>query len=143
MYKKNFEKFNEREFDETVINGLDWEEICMIRIGNSSASFKSFHDTVNFHIDEMVPSRQVTLKQFRLMLKPWITKEILKKCDERDNLLKEIKNENDPVMIKILRTNSNALRNQITKEKRQGKKAHFAALFEKKQKHCCKYLEMH
>ena len=131
MYKKDFKKFNEREFDETVINGLNWEEICMIRCGSSSASFKSFHDTVNFHIDEMVPSKQVTLKQFRLMLKPWITKDILKNCDERDNLLKEIKNENDPIRTKILRTNFNAIRNQITKEKRQGKKAHFAALFEK------------
>ena len=30
---------NEREFDETVINSLNWEEICMIRIGSSSASF--------------------------------------------------------------------------------------------------------
>ena len=79
IYKKDFENFNEREFDETVINGLDWEEICMIRIGNSSASFKSFYDTVNFHIDEMIPSKQVTLKQFRLMLKPWITKDILRK----------------------------------------------------------------
>ena len=103
----------------------------MNRIGSSSASFKSFHDTVNFHIDEMVPSKEVTLKQFRLMLKPWITKNILDKCDERDNLLKEIKNENDPARIKILRTNYNGLRNQITKEKREGKKAHFAALFEK------------
>ena len=65
------------------------------------------------------------------MLKPWITKDILKKCDERDSLLKEIKNENDPVRTKILRTNFNILRNQITKEKREGKKAHFAALFEK------------
>ena len=137
MYKKDFEKFNEREFDETVINALNWEEIRMIRIGSSSASFKSFHDTVNFHIDEMVPSKEVTLKQFRLMLKPWITKNILDKCDERDNLLKEIKNENDPVRVKLLRTNFNALRNQITKEKRQGKKAHFAALFEKKQIHSC------
>ena len=57
MYKKDFEKFNEREFDETVINGLDWEEICMIRIGNSSASFKSFYDTVNFNIDKILRNR--------------------------------------------------------------------------------------
>ena len=62
MYKKDFDKFNEREFEEIVINGLDWEEICMIRIGSSSASFKSFHDTLNFHIEEMVPSKEVTLK---------------------------------------------------------------------------------
>jgi hypothetical protein len=131
MYKKDFENFNEREFEETVINGLDWQEICMIRINSSSASFKSFHDTLNFHIDEMVPSKKVTLKQFRLMLKPWITKDILRKCDERDSLLKDIKAENDPIRKKILRTNFNALRNQVTKEKRQSKKAYFAAQFEK------------
>ena len=131
MYKKDFEQFNEREFEEIVINGLNWEEICMIRIGSSSASFKSFHDTLNYHIDEMAPSKQVTLKQFRLMLKPWITRDILRKCDERDKLLKEIKDENDPIRKKILRTNFNILRNQITKEKRQNKKNHFAEQFEK------------
>ena len=97
MQRKDFDKFNEWEFEEMVIDGLDWEEICMIRIGSSSASFKSFHDTLNFHIDEMVPSKKVTLKQFRLMLKPWITKDILRKCDERESILKDIKSENDPI----------------------------------------------
>ena len=97
MQKRDFDNLNLREFDEIVINGVNWEEICMIRIGNSSASFKSFQDTLNFHIDEMVPSKVVTLKQFRLMLKPWITKDILRKCNERDSLLMDIKNENDPV----------------------------------------------
>ena len=131
MFKKDFKQFNEREFEETVINGLDWEEICMIRIGSPSASFKSFHDTLNFHIDEMVPSKKITLKQFRLMQKPWITKDILSRCDERDSLLNELKSEDDPIRKKILRTNFNSLRNQITKEKRQSKKAYFAAEFEK------------
>ena len=120
---------------------MDWDEICMIRIGNSSASFKSYFETVNFHLDEMVPTKQVTLKQFRLMLKPWITKDILNKCDERDNMLREIKSEEDPIRKKILRTNYNSLRNQITKEKRQSKKAYFAAQFEKKQKYCVCCLE--
>ena len=131
MFKKDFKQFNEREFEETVINGLDWEEICMIRIGSPSASFKSFHDTLNFHIDEMVPSKKITLKQFRLMQKPWITKDILSRCDERDSLLNELKSEDDPIRKKILRTNFNSLRNQITKDKRQSKKAYFAAEFEK------------
>ena len=35
MFKKDFDQFNEREFEELVINGLNWEEICMIRIGSS------------------------------------------------------------------------------------------------------------
>ena len=73
----------------------------MIRIGSSSASFKSFHDTLNYHLDEMAPFKQITLKQFRLMLKPWITRDILRKCDERDETLKEIKNENDPIRKKF------------------------------------------
>ena len=131
MFKKDYDKFNLREFEEVVINNVDWEEICMIRYGNASASFKSYLDTLKYHIDEMVPSKQVTLKQFRLMLKPWITKEILEKCDERDNLLKELKSEEDPIRKKILRTNYNSLRNAVTKEKRQSKKNYFTAQFER------------
>ena len=58
----------------------------------------------------------------------------LRKCDERDKLLKEIKYENvrNPVRKKKLRTNFKILKNQVTKEKRQSKKNHFLALFEKK-----------
>ena len=131
MFKKDFDQFNIREFEELVINGIDWNEICMIRIGDSSASFKSYLDTLRFHIDEMVPNKKVTLKQFRLMLRPWITKEILKKCDDRDALLNELKAEVDPIRKQILRTNYNSLRNQVTKEKRQSKKSYFAAQFDR------------
>ena len=46
----------------------------------------------------MAPLEKVTLKKYRLMLKPWITDEILKKCDERNNLLKLIKQETDPII---------------------------------------------
>ena len=53
--KRDFRDFNEREFEEVVINGVNWEEICMIRIGDASASFKSFHDTLNYHLDEITP----------------------------------------------------------------------------------------
>ena len=60
--KKDFKNFNEREFEELVINGVNWEEICMIRIGDASASFKSFHDTVNYHLDEMAPAHEVSKK---------------------------------------------------------------------------------
>ena len=84
--KKDFKNFNNREFEEVVINGQNWEEICMIRIGDASASFKSFHDTVNYHLDEMAPSYEVSKKELKLILKPWITKEILAKCDKRDDI---------------------------------------------------------
>ena len=65
------------------------------------------------------------------MLKPQITNDILGKCKERDSLLKDIKNETDPVKIESLRKDYKALRNEITQEKRDSKKAHYAAYFEK------------
>ena len=131
MIKRDFKNFNEREFDEIVINGLNWDEICMIRIGDASASFKSFHDTFNFHLDEMAPSHEATKKEIKLKLKPWITAEILKKCDERDNLLSKYRTEKNPVIAAQLYKDYKQLRNQITKDKRRNKKAHSLAQFEK------------
>ena len=121
---------NEREYEENVINGINWNEICMLQYGNASASFKSFYDTHIFHLDEMSPYHEVTLKEFRLMTKPWITKDILSKCDARDDLLKKMKSESDPVRLQILDKEYKVLRNQITSEKRAGKKKHQTLQFE-------------
>ena len=63
----------------------------------------------------MAPLKKVTLKQFRLMVKPWITKDILKKCDERNNLLKIIKDESDPVKIVTLRMEYTPWANIVSK----------------------------
>ena len=129
--KKDFKNFNEREFEEIVVNGLNWEEICMIRIGDASASFKSFYDTVNFHLDEMAPDQEVSKKELKLMLKPWITKDILAKCDKRDELLKQFKSEKNPDTAAHIYKEYKMIRNQITAYKRRGKKAHNIAQFEK------------
>ena len=83
ILKRNYKFFHEAEFEETVINGLDWDEICMLRLRIPNVSVKNFFDTLNFHLDEMAPLEKVTPKQYRLMLKPWITSDILKKCDEK------------------------------------------------------------
>ena len=131
IFKRDFSKFNEREFDEVVISSINWDEICMLYRKDSNASFKAFYDTLNFYLDEMAPYKKVSRKEFRLMLKPWITNDILRKCNERDSLFKDIKNETDPVKIESLRKDYKLLRNKITQEKRDSKKSHYAAYFEK------------
>ena len=122
LYKRDWSNYIEREFEEVVINGTNWEEVCMLHFNDANVSFKSFYDTFIFHLDETAPYKKVTLKEFRLMLKPWITKEILRKCDERDSLLKNIKVETDPIKIESLRKEYKLLRNKITQEKRNSKK---------------------
>ena len=129
MYKRDYSNFTDGEFEETVINGVNWDEICMLRLKDASLSVKNFYDTITFHLDEMAPFKKVTLKQYRLMLKPWISKDILKKCDERDNLLRLISAEIDPAKIITLRHDYKDLRNRITAEKRASKKAHYTERF--------------
>ena len=48
--------------------------------------------------------KKVTLKEFRLVLKPWITKDILNKCKERDKLLKEILKEDNAIKLSYARS---------------------------------------
>ena len=131
--KKMFRRgpLNVNEYEEVVINGVDWNEICMLQYGDASASFKSFYETHVYHLDEISPFHEVTLKEFRLLTKPWITKEILAKCDARDALLKEIKSETDAQKLQSLNKEYKLLRNQITSEKRDGKKKFQIAQFEK------------
>ena len=129
MYKRNYKNFHEAEFQETVIDGINWDEICMFRLRSPDVSVKNFFDTLNFHLDEMAPFEKVNLKQYKLMLKPWITPELLKKCDERNALLKRIKEVSDPLLLSQLRTQYKTLRNMITDEKKRNKKAHFAEKF--------------
>ena len=131
IFKRDMSKFCDREFEEVVINGLNWEEICMLRFNDSNVAFSSFNNTVNFHLDEMSPYKKVTLKEFRLMLKPWITKDILNKCKERDKLLKEILKEDNSTKLVELREKYNKMRNEITNEKRTSKKEFHTAQFEK------------
>ena len=66
----------------------------------------------------MPPYKNVTRKEYKLMLKPWITKEILQTCKMRDSLIKSISKENDPAQITSLRIDYKKMRNEITKEKR-------------------------
>ena len=131
LYKRDFSNFSDREFEDVVINGTDWDEICMLQYNDPSASFASYYNKINFHLDEMAPLKKVTLKEFRLKLKPWISKEILLKCEKRDLLLKNIKNETDPTKIESLRNEYKTIRNEITHDKRSSKKAHFTAYFDR------------
>ena len=63
--------------------------------------------------------------------KPWISKEILRKCKERDSILKSISNERDAAKQIILRNDYKKLRNEITNDKRKSKKSYYSSYFEK------------
>ena len=42
LYKRDLSHFNEREFEEVVINGIDWENICDLEKNDPDFSCKNF-----------------------------------------------------------------------------------------------------
>ena len=92
---------------------------------------QSFHEKIMYHLDEMAPLKKVSPKEQRLMLKPWITKDILDKCNQRDKLLHEMRKESNPIKKQDLRKEYKVLRNRICEEKRKGKRNFNAMKFEK------------
>ena len=81
-------------------------------------------------MDEYAPFKKVTKNEQKLMSKPWISNEILIKCKKRDAFLKLISKEKNLDNITTLRNEYKNLRNEITKDKRDGKKAHYISFFE-------------
>ena len=92
---------------------------------------KNFYDTFAYYLDEFAPYRKVIKKEYKLMLKPWISKEILHECKNRDSILKCILKEKDQAKKISLRNDYKKLRNEITKDKRDSKKAYYTSYFEK------------
>ena len=131
FYKRDVKNLNEKEFYEEVITKVNWELICQLNKKDPTLSCSKFYETITYHLDEYAPLKKVTKNEFKLMLKPWINKEILDKCKERDKLLKSLKHIDDPIISNDIRNDYKKLRNKITSAKRASKKEYYAAYFEK------------
>ena len=96
MFKRDYSYFNENEFKE-AIDRLDWESIVDVNQKDPNRSLNNFYSSITYLLDEFAPMKKVTRKEYKLKFEPWITKEILLQCKERDFLLKRITKENDPI----------------------------------------------
>ena len=105
--------------------------ICNLEKKDPDLSCIHFFNSITYLLDEFAPYKKVSKNEYKLMLKPWISKEILQKCKNGDSILKIISRENDLVKKLNLRNDYKKLRNEITKEKRESKKAFFSAHFDK------------
>ena len=108
-----------------------WEEICNLEKKDPNSSCQNFFNGITYLLDEFAPYRKVTRNEYKLMLKPWISKEILQKCNKRDSILKSISREYDQDMKITLRNEYKKLRNEITQDKRNSKKSYYTEYFEK------------
>jgi len=130
LFKRDLSNFNEREFSE-ALNDMNWDLICNIEMNDPNLACSNFYNSVTYLLDEFAPLKKVTKNEFKLMCKPWISKEILNKCKKRDSILKSISKEIDPIVKTALREKYKKLRNEITSDKRASKTAYYTAYFER------------
>ena len=131
---------NEREFEETILD-MNWNEICKSNQNDPGLSFHNFLNSITYQLDEFAPLKKVARKEYNLMSKPWISKEILEKCRTRDDILRNVSGENDPIVKDILRNDYRKLRNEVTKDKRDSNKGYCTAFFQENQKKSSKIWE--
>ena len=86
--KRDLRNFNNREFEETLSN-FDWNRICNLELNDPDMSCTNFFNGITYLLDEFAPFKKVTKKEMKLLSKPWISNEILKKCKDRDSILKK------------------------------------------------------
>ena len=92
LFERGFRNFNKREFEETDLK-MYWQNICNLQSNDPNLSCNNYFNSITYLLDQFAPYRKVTRKEYKLMLKPWIPKEILRKCEERDSILKYITKE--------------------------------------------------
>ena len=63
IYKRDMSNFNEREFEELVIQGENWDILCDIERNDSNHSFEMFFNNLNYYLDEMTPYRKIPKKE--------------------------------------------------------------------------------
>ena len=90
-----------------------WEQICNLEKKDPNQSCINFFNSITYLLDEFAPFKKVTKNEYRLMLKPWITIEILQKCKNRDSILKNISRENDLVKKLNLRNEKRESKNIV------------------------------
>ena len=131
LFKRDFSNFNKNVFKQPV-NNFDWNLIVNIDQKDPNLSINNFYNSITYILDEFAPLQKVTKKEYKLKFKPWISREILKQCKERDNILKSISKEDDPEKRLNLYATYKSLRNEITKKKRERVKLNIFQDFLKK-----------
>ena len=131
IYERNFKNFNEREFNETLLQ-INWGDILALDMNDPNLSLNNLYNHVNFLLDEFAPYRKLNKKEIKLKSKPWINKEIQLLMIKRDKLLHQYSNESDPTIKFSLQKKFKTTRNRLTKMKRESKIAYFQTFFESK-----------
>ena len=125
-YYLDWKSFNENQFIEKF-KQIDWKSKLQLEQLDPDLSFKNFFNNLTIMIENHVPLKKVSKKQYQR--KAWITRGIHKSIQCRDKLFKQFKSEKDSGAKVVKFQQYKRYRNQIVKLIRQSKKLHYRNFF--------------
>ena len=126
-YGRNFKNFNNREFQEELLK-IDWDRHFHNKNTDECTTF--LIKNIERLLDEMAPSKRLSNKEIGLKQRPWITHEILKIMNERDDFHKQYIKEVDLIRKSIIFRIYKSKRNIVVKKIRQSKAKYYSDFFE-------------
>ena len=61
----------------------NWRNICNLQSNDPNLSCNNYFNRIAYLLDEFAPFRKVTRNEYKLMLKPWISKESFTKVQRK------------------------------------------------------------
>ena len=121
-YKRDYKMFNEQDF----LNDLsanDWDN----NITDTNAKYNIFMWDLEHYANKHAPLKKVNKRKQKIMTKPWISDQILKKIKHRNKLFAKKKNNPEDAYTKSV---YNKFRNSVNKDIRSSKKEYYQSYFE-------------
>ena len=126
-FSRNYRNFDKQKFADELMQ-TDWSDITLGRLGTDN-SYQLFYDKILTLLDNMAPFRKLTKNESRLKQRPWITKGLLVSMRKRDDFLRRMSREKDPIFKHHFDILYKKYRNLITILMKQSKKNHYSAYF--------------
>ena len=97
LYTRNTKNFDRVNF---LLDYLDinWDEILETNLNDVNHSFVIFMNKINTLLDQYMPLRKLTSKEYKRRFKPWINDFILNKIQLKNSTLNKLAKSKDPVI---------------------------------------------
>lgn len=127
VYKKDWANFDRERFILDFLD-IDWNN-QLYHLTNVDEAFVTFNTLIQELVDRHVPTVQLTRRQLKTRLKPWITPGILKSIDKRDFYSSKYPKTKDPQLKTFFHTRYKMYRNLIVSLIRRSKTNYYSRFF--------------
>ena len=128
IHSRSSKNFNNEDFLRDYQN-IDWDTVIDIPKNDVNFSMESFLTKFNQLLDIHLPLRKITHREFKQKFKPWISKQVLSKIDDKNKAFRKYLRSKNPVLKNNLHRKFKDLKNEVTHLLRSSKKDFYKKYF--------------